>query len=368
MARPVFVAVFVSPHGFGHAARACAIMQALFGLEPGLRFEVFTLVPEWFFADSLTCPFRYHALLTDVGLAQVTALTEDLEATLAQLAGFMPFGTDGLDRLATDLRALGCALVISDISPLGIAAAGRAGIPSVLVENFTWDWIYEAYLDTYPAFEAPIAALARRFADADLRIQTEPVCRTVPGAVSVAPVSRAPRAPRDETRRRLGLPAAAPVVLVTMGGVPWQHRDLDTLGISADAFFVVPGASDRIERRGSLVALPNRSGLFHPDLVHAADAIVGKLGYSTLAEAYAAGVPFAYVARDSFRESEPLTSFVARRMAGLALTRHELEGGTWLGRVPELLSFPRREPPRENGSGAAARLVRELLRGPASSR
>ena len=61
------LAYFVSPHGFGHAARACAVMQAVRTAWPDVVFEVFTLVPEWFFAESLGSGFRHHLLRTDVG-------------------------------------------------------------------------------------------------------------------------------------------------------------------------------------------------------------------------------------------------------------------------------------------------------------
>jgi len=362
MARPLSVAAFVSPHGFGHAARACAVMQALSELEPAARFEVYTLVPEWFFADSLACPFRYHALHTDVGLVQTTALTEDLDATLARLDDFVPFEAGLVDRLARELDGSGCRLVLADISPLGIAVARHARIPVALVENFTWDWIYSAYLATHPAFERAIGALAPLFESADLRVQTEPVCRPATRAATVAPVSRAPRAARARTRHRLGLAPGEPTVLVTMGGVPWEHRALSALAASGDAVFVVPGGSDRLERHGSLVALPHRSGIFHPDLVAAADAVVGKLGYSTLAEAYAAAVPFAYVPRARFRESGPLASFVAGRVGGFALDPVEFESGAWLDAVPALLALPPAAAARGNGAGAAARLLGDLLR------
>ena len=68
------LAYFVSPHGFGHAARACAVMQAVRTAWPDVVFEVFTLVPEWFFAESLGSGFRHHLLRTDVGLVQRTTL------------------------------------------------------------------------------------------------------------------------------------------------------------------------------------------------------------------------------------------------------------------------------------------------------
>jgi len=61
------------------------------------------------------------------------------------LDAFLPFEERLLKELADKIRFADCHLVTSDISPLEIAAAKRAGIGSILVENFTWDWRYEAY-------------------------------------------------------------------------------------------------------------------------------------------------------------------------------------------------------------------------------
>ena len=89
-AGPLRLACFVTPHGFGHAARACAVLAAL-GKRRPLAVELFTAVPRWFFADSLSVPFSYHEVRTDVGLAQHDALDEDLEATVRALDAFLPF-------------------------------------------------------------------------------------------------------------------------------------------------------------------------------------------------------------------------------------------------------------------------------------
>jgi hypothetical protein len=361
MASPLPVAVFVSPHGYGHAARACAVMQTFYELEPTVRFEVFTLVPEWFFADSLTCPFTYHPWLTDVGLVQKTPLVEEPHETLKRLAEFLPLDADTVDRLARLLATLGCRLVLCDISPLGLAAAQRAGLPSVLMENFTWDWIYEPYVAELPEFSAHIAMLAELFEAATARIQTEPVCRRDTRFPTVPPVSRSPRLPAHVVRRRLGVPAGAPAILVTMGGVPWQHGSLDRLEEPGEIFFIVPGAAERLERRGCLVALPHRSGFFHPDLVNASDAVVGKLGYSTVAEVYAAGVPFAYFQRPTFRESNALAAFVTAHIPALPLTPEDLDRGTWPVRLQDLLTRPKSRGPNGNGAAEAARIVYRLV-------
>ncbi|HVN31960.1 MAG TPA: hypothetical protein VMT45_08225 [Thermoanaerobaculaceae bacterium] len=361
MTRALPVAVFVSPHGYGHAARACAAMEALAATLPDVRFEIFTLVPEWFFADSLTCPFSYHPLLTDVGLVQTTALVEDPDETLRRLAEFLPFAEAHLEGLARLLCGLGCRLVLCDISPLGLAAARHAGIPSALIENFTWDWIYEPYVERWPAFAPHVALLGELFDGETLHIQAEPVCRPDPRLASVPPMSRTPRASRREVRDRLGVPADGPVVLLTMGGVPWQPASLRRLEDHGDVTFVVPGGSEHFERRGSLVSLPHRSGYFHPDLVHASDAVIGKLGYSTLAEVYAAGVPFGHVGRPTFRESAVLASFTAAHMPGLALTTAEITSDGWLERLPELLALPGARGSRRNGAVAAAAAIHQAL-------
>ena len=84
------IAYFVTPHGFGHAARAAAVMVALQEIDPAIQFDIFTQVPRWFFQDSLVRNVRYYHVCTDVGLVQTTSLHEDLPATVRRLDSFFP--------------------------------------------------------------------------------------------------------------------------------------------------------------------------------------------------------------------------------------------------------------------------------------
>ena len=70
-----------------------------------------------------------------------------------------------------------------------------------------------------------------------------------------------------------------------------------------DVTFVIPGGADDYLWQENLVLLPHHSRFYHPDLVAAADAVVGKVGYSTVAETFHAGAPLGYVPRTRFRES-----------------------------------------------------------------
>jgi hypothetical protein len=88
------IAVFVSPHGFGHAARSSAVMAEAHR-RSGATFDLFTTVPEWFFGESIAGGFRYHDVVVDVGFRQRSALEFDLPATVAALREHLPFDDRG---------------------------------------------------------------------------------------------------------------------------------------------------------------------------------------------------------------------------------------------------------------------------------
>jgi hypothetical protein len=117
------VAYFVSSHGFGHAARAAAVMEGIRGRVEDVRFEIFGGTPKWFFEDSVRAEFSYHRTRTDVGLVQKSPVEEDPAATVAALEGFLPFDSARVGELAEAVKRGGCRAVLCDISPLGIAVA-----------------------------------------------------------------------------------------------------------------------------------------------------------------------------------------------------------------------------------------------------
>ena len=354
------VAYFVSPHGFGHAARACAVMAEMRRQCPAVHFEIFTEVPKWFFSESLTHCFSYHRFDTDVGLVQRSPLVEDLEATCDLLDRKRCDDPDTVGRLAAKLQKPGCSVVIADISPLGLAAAARTGLPSVLVENFTWDWIYLNYPDGPSRLRCHGRRMAEIFASASLRTQTDPVCGLSPTAVTVRPVARSPRSGRKAVRASLGVPADEPVIVVSMGGVPWNYGDFTDFDHSDGAWIVVPGGSERAaHRRGRLLMLPFHTDFYHPDLVAASDLVVGKLGYSTVAEAFHAGTALAYVGRPRFPESPILAQWVEEHMVAAEIGEDALRNGAWLAAANELLEVPRRKPDGPNGAVRAAEVILE---------
>ena len=350
------IAYFISSHGFGHATRASAVMAALREREPGLEFEIFTATPEWLFDASLASGFELHSVVTDIGLAQAGPMRTDLPLTVKRLDAFLPFDPALVASLAAEVRQAGCRLVVCDIAPLGLAVARAAGLPSVLIENFTWDWMYAEYFEEAPRLKDHAEMLHQAFVSADYHIQAEPAYPQPDANLTTRPMSRSPREAAGVTRDRLGIPREAQAVLVTMGGIPEDYGFLDQLAASSDFYFVVPGGS-RHERRGRLTLLPHRSDYFHPDLVAACDAVVGKAGYSTVAEAFWANRPLGYVLRARFPEAAVIAGFIRQHMAGQEIPECEFETGAWLADLPGLLRLPRRPPSGPNGAAQAADFI-----------
>ncbi len=358
MKRSIPIAYFITPHGFGHAARAAAVIDEISKTHPDTFFEIFTTVPEWFFQQSLTAQFTYHSLVTDVGMVQRSALVEDLEASLLLLDSFYPIAEEKLKKISTLLRESEVQLVLCDIAPLGILAAKVAGIPSVLIENFTWDWIYEGYEQYDSRFLHIAKELSAIFELANFHIQTTPVCAPKKGAYVSSPVSRKIRTPRAVIRKKLGVNEQTKLVLITMGGVKKDSILAHELPDHPQMSFLLPGGSQTLKIDQNRILLPYSSEFFHPDLVNASDAVIGKVGYSTLAEVFAAGVPFGYILRERFPESEVLARFINAKMQGITFREDEL---TNVDRISALLQLPRVNHQSADGAIEITRSITDLL-------
>ena len=353
------LAFFVSPHGYGHAARSSAVMAALHE-RTSAEFELYTTVPRWFFDQSIDGLFRYHEVLCDVGFVQASALRYDLDGTVEALRDLLPFDPLVLDDLAARVLHAGCTTVLCDIAPLGIAVAERAGLPSVLIESFSWQWLYEPLYERVPDLERFGAELDQWWNKATVHIQTEPLCwRDAAVETLVDPISRAPRLERGEIRTQLDIPLDARVVVITMGGYAEGMPFLKRLRAMSDVVFVVTGASETT-RDGNLILFSGQSAIYMPNLLRAADALVSKLGYGITAESWREGIPYAYVSRSDFREMPPLEAFVRRELLGFAIAPEDFAEGGWIDRVPELLSLPCRGR-AAGGADQVAEVVSALL-------
>ena len=223
---PTLVA-YISGHGFGHASRTIELLNAIADRAPEVRIRVRTSVAPWLFQATARAGIVVTPVECDTGAVQIDSLRLDEMETIRRAERFMANFTDRISVEAEALAREDASLVIADAPPLGIAAGKAAGRPTVLLGNFTWDWI------TLPIPAAPRSP--RPSAASTPRRTWRCACRCTadsrPAAAST--MCRSSRGGHGATRRtsgrHFGLPADRPLALVSFGGYGVDQLDLDAL-------------------------------------------------------------------------------------------------------------------------------------------
>jgi L-arabinokinase len=346
------IAAYVSGHGYGHSTRAGEVLRLVRSLRPDLAIAVVTPAPRELFARVLGEAFLYRPVPCDVGLAQRGALEIDLPETARRWRQFAD-GYDGLvAREARWLGEAGVRAVLADVPPLAFDAAAAAGIPAVALANFSWDWIYAHYACREPSLGEAAAHAARAYRHAALLLELP-----FAGDLSVFPVreripmvARRPRLEGEEARRRLGLKADRPLVLVSFGGF---GVDLDRPTLDAAPGLRVVHSDDVAPRLDAL-------GLGYQDLVAAVDVVVTKPGYGIVSDVIAARRRLVYTERGDFPEYPILAREMQQSVAAVHVSNADLLAGRIAPAVEEVLARPMPPEPDTSGADAAARRVLSL--------
>jgi len=339
---------YISGHGFGHASRDVELIRALVARRPGARILVRTAVARALFSPLAGAPVEVQAAETDTGLAQIDSLRIDEDESARQAARFYSTFDARVTAEAELLRRVCADLVVGDIPPLAFAAAERAGLPSVAVANFTWDWIY----GIYPAFDrwAPeaIPAITAAYATATraLRLPLHGGFAPMAGVTRDVPfIARRSGRTRAETRHALGIDTGRPVVLSSFGAYG-ADLPLERLRTSRHFTFVEP------------VSTPP-PGFLYQDLVAAADVVVSKPGYGIVSECVANGTPLLYTSRGRFIEYDLFVAEMPRVLRCRYLSQEELLAGDWAEAIEALLAQP--APPNRSSIDGADVAAQNLI-------
>lgn len=352
------IAYFITGHGFGHAARASAVISAVHEKNEAIHVDIFTSVPKWFFDSQDLSPHSYHYIRSDIGMVQDSALVENLLATLERLRAYYPFKASEFQWVEEYLVKNDISLIICDISPLGIFLSQRVQIPCLLIENFTWDWIYQGYQKELPAFKEFVSYLAELYLYANWHLQAVPYCQDFQNIDLITnPISRRHIHTRADIRTQLRVEMDEPLVLVTMGGVETNLNLNEELRKIEYVKFIIPGASDDFKLEDNLILIPHHSSFYHPELVDSSDLVIGKLGYSTLAEIYYTGIPMMYFTRPGFRESECLANFVSAEIPSVEITQEQVQSSEWKSDLLNLLGKEKVSRTAINGRYQAADFI-----------
>ena len=230
--------------------------------------------------------------------------------------------------------------MLADIPPLAFAAAQEAGLPSVALGNFSWDWIYRE-LAARPRGDdgrrgSPRGAVVR--ARPALLLQL-PFAGDLRGPSACASAFRWLRVvrvvARAKARQAFGAEGRPTRRAVLVRRFRITRQVARKAGISEDSTRgrrCAAGSSGHWtrldvtrERLGSL-------GLVYPDLVGAADVVVTKPGYGIVTDWNSAGTRLVYTDRGDFPEYPVMVAEMPRYLPAVFSSKRTCGRAGWVPR------------------------------------
>ncbi|PKA51422.1 L-arabinokinase [Apostasia shenzhenica] len=361
--RRLVFAYYITGHGFGHATRVVDVVRHL--IAAGHDVHVVTAAPEFVFTTEIqSSNLRIRKVLLDCGAVQADALTVDRLASLEKYHETAVLPRASI--LATEvewLTSIKADLVISDVVPVVCRAAADAGIRSVCVTNFSWDFIYSEYVMAAGNHHRSIVwQIAEDYSHCEFLIRLPGYC-PMPAfrdVIDVPLVVRRLHKSRSEVRKELGIGDDVKLVIFNFGGQPagWT---LKQVWLPAGWLCLVCAASEKQELPPNFLRLAKDA--YTPDLIAASDCMLGKIGYGTVSEALAYKLPFVFVRRDYFNEEPFLRNMLEYYQGGVEMIRRDLLTGHWKPYLERALTLRPCYDGGINGGEVAARVLQDTAVG-----
>ncbi len=156
------LACYVSGHGYGHATRVGEVLREVRRREPSLPIAVVTSGPEQLYRRAIAGSVRRSVLKPATSVSPRKARSSSTRTgTVEAWRRFQAGYDDRVGREARWLRESMARVVLGDIPPLAFDAAAEAGVESIALANFSWDWIYRHLAARQPALHEAADHAAR---------------------------------------------------------------------------------------------------------------------------------------------------------------------------------------------------------------
>lgn len=348
--------VDISSHGFGHLAQTAPLLNALTAQQP-CRLTIRCAHPRVILSARIQAPFTHIQASSDFGFVMRNALTIDLDASALR---YRDQHQQWPQRLAHDcalIQGLQPDLVLSNVSPLPLAAAAEVGIPSLAFCSLNWADLFTHYFGGNEWADHIEATLLGAYASA-----RHFVCLTPGMAMPRLPNLRlggiiaAHGLPDRATwAQRLTAPFDKRWLLIALGGI--EHRlPVESWHIPADVHLLVPTTW------GVRHPACSSYGADHfTDLLATTDVVLTKPGYGTFAECAVNGRPVLYLPRPDWPEQLALIDWLHEHGRALSTSETQL-AGLGLGRlVDDLVARPAPPLPTPDGVNDLIALIQTVV-------
>jgi hypothetical protein len=356
---PAHLYVDVSSHGFGHLAQVSPVLNELRDRLPGIRLTVRSALPREVLSGRIHGKFDHIPTSTDIGMRMAHALKVLPHETALAHAALHEHWDERVVEEADMLRRLAPDLVLSDVSYLAIAAAARAGIPSIAMCSLNWADIYWSYCKDESGAAGIKAQMVDAYQQADLFLKTTPAMpmTDLPNTREIGVIASAAANRKEKIRQALGLPEDEKLVLIAMGGMEF-HLPMAHWDRMPGVRWIVPAAWG-VERPDT-TRLESLGMPFY-EVMASCDGVIGKPGYGTFAEAGLNGIPMLYVPRPDWPEEPCLVSWLSSVGRCLPVAPEKLEQGDIQEVLQALWKLPEKKVVQAEGIAQAVEIIQEFL-------
>ena len=317
---------YLSDHGFGHIARNLPIVAEAVRQTDGLVYLVCgakhldfaranlqeMLVPEQL--DRVRCRAEH----TDIGLLlQPGTLLVDVPALTKACEDYLACLPERAAQEAAWLRKHDIAAALCDMPLWSISACEQAGVPLLYLGNFTWTELYREFLPE-PIWRAYAAEYAKIRYGMLYALHDREMLEFLPRAelTETSLVARPIHPDRIEAIRRRH---PCPIVFVALGMSARFTRPISMEGVKAHVY-----TTEGVPLTGSNVTVVPYSTLNTQDYVAAADYVVTKAGWGTVAECLLSCKPMGLFARDSVLEDRTTIRLLEGQGLAVKITYEQL--------------------------------------------
>ena len=355
--------VDISSHGYGHFAQTAPVLNALMANRP-LRLTIRSGLPQTQLARRLHHPFTHIHEATDFGFIMQDALNVDLAASAERYRSAYADWPQRVSDEAQMLTALQPDLVLSNVSPLPLAGAAKAGIPALAMCSLNWADLFQHYYAGQAWAEPIHTAMLAAYGSANAFLRFTPGM-DMPALENLQPISpvslytdQPARTTRQQAVRALKLPLDKRWLLIALGGI--AHRlPVEDWPELPDTQFLVP-AGWQVNARAHITPY-NEAQLPFAELLPLADIVLSKPGYGTFVEAACCGLPVLYLQRGDWPEAACLESWLYQHARAAVLPPAAATSGELNPTLTSLLEQSVPPKPVADGATQALHVINGLL-------
>jgi L-arabinokinase len=328
----------------------------------GIPVSVRTMAPAGLFGG---LPITYTTADFESGVIETEdSLGINVPATVAAIHRIYRDCEKILARELQFIQANGIEKIVADVPYLAGDIAEAAGIPCIGIGNFTWEWIYQPYLEYTAGAEALTEMIRTGYSNMTrfcrLPFHHEEGFEIFQRLDDVPLVVRQPKRTRDEVLHTLGFSEtdSRPKILAGMRGrlAPGSLQIAATA--SPDMVFLYLDNQQTVEATNARRVQLGDQGVTYPDLLSASDIVISKYGYGIVSDCVAHRKPMLVPPRTGFREDEVFRREAPRYIPVAEITGADFQSGNWKDHLNALLSAKHQHNPMQtNGATVCAELI-----------